>query len=31
MKVDFQKYIQGCLRCQLKKLIVVKQKSYDNH
>ena len=27
MKVDIQKYIQGCLQCQLKKLIRVKTKN----
>ena len=27
MKVDIQKYIQGCLKCQLKKLIRVKTKN----
>ena len=27
MKVDIQKYIQGCLECQLKKLIRVKTKN----
>ena len=27
MKVDIQKYIKGCLQCQLKKLIRVKTKN----
>ena len=27
MKVDIQKYIQGCLECQMKKLIRVKTKN----
>ena len=27
MKVDIQKYIQGCLQCQLKKLIRVETKN----
>ena len=27
MKVDIQKYIQGCLQCQLKKLIRFKTKN----
>ena len=27
MKVDIHKYIQGCLQCQLKKLISVKTKN----
>ena len=31
MKVDIQKYIQGCLHCQLKKLISQNKKPYGNH
>ena len=27
MKVDIQKYIQGCLQCQIKKLVRVKTKN----
>ena len=27
MKVDIQKYIQGCLQCQLRKLMKVKTKN----
>ena len=27
MKIDIQKYIQGCLQCQIKKLVQVKTKN----
>ena len=31
MKLDIQKYIQLCSQCQLKKLVRVKKKPYDNY